>query len=327
MRKMIETVRGSVATSDMGKTLMHDHVFSVDNDVLRDQPSLSLGSDPQKTVSLVIERLRKVADSGIRTYVDQSILLLGRNIPLLKQVNEGVNLNIVVSTGIYTKDVLPDYFHFRPREKGKRDILTEFFVRDLTEGIAGTGVKAGLLKGVTDKQGVTPDVERTLRAVAQAHRETGIPIATHSVMANHSGLDQLRIFKEEGVDPSHVLIGHCGDAPDYDCLREIMDQGAMIGADRFGMNMPGMPTLDGRIEIVAKLCREGYADRIVFGHDAQAYMDYYSPALKAYGLGEDYWKQTVVMEEAVPGLLKAGVTQEQIDQMLISNPRRFFENE
>src|SRR6185503_12571790 len=101
-------------------------------------------------------------------------------------------------------------------ELGGPEFMTDMFVRDIEEGIAGTGVKAAILKCATDKPGVTHGVERVLRAVAKAHRSTGVPISTHTHARTERGLDQQRIFEEEGVDPSRVIIGHSGDTTDID---------------------------------------------------------------------------------------------------------------
>ena len=111
-------------------------------------------------------------------------------------------------------------------------------------------VKAAILKCVTNMAGLTRDVERVLRAVAQAHRETGVPITTHAHAGLRRGLDQQRIFAEEGVDPVRVIIGHSGDTDDYAYLEELIDAGSYLGMDRFGLN--AVP-FDKRVEIVAEM--------------------------------------------------------------------------
>ena len=89
--------------------------------------------------------------------------------------------------------------------------MTELFVREIREGIGDTGVRAGILKCATDRAGITPGVERVLRAVAQAHRQTGTPITTHTPTPPQPwGLEQQRILAEEGVDLTQVVIGHSG---------------------------------------------------------------------------------------------------------------------
>ena len=144
--------------------------------------------------------------------------------------------------------------------------MTDMFVRDITEGIADTGIKAAILKCATDEPGVTPGVERVLRAVAQAHRQTGVPISTHTHAATRRGLEQQRIFAEEGVDLSRVVIGHSGDTTDLDYLEELIANGSYIGMDRFGLDT--FLTTEERVDTVATMCERGHADKMVLSHDA-----------------------------------------------------------
>src|SRR4029077_11396122 len=99
---------------------------------------------------------------------------------------------------------------------------------------ARTGVKAAILKCATDRPGLEPGVVRVLRAVAQVHRRTGAPISTHTNVTVRGGLGQQKIFAEEGVDLSRVIIGHCGDTDDLEYLHKIMEAGSYMGMDRFG---------------------------------------------------------------------------------------------
>ena len=166
-------------------------------------------------------------------------------------------MQLVASTGYYTADVLPAYFqtHGPGRLVGGPDPLVELFVRDIEVGIAGTGVRAGMLKVVTDQPGLTPDVRRVMEAAATAHRRTGVPITTHTHAPSRNGRDQLAFFVERGVAPDRLVIGHCGDSEDLDYLRELMDAGATIGMDRFGMEHV-LPD-DARIATVLALLRGG----------------------------------------------------------------------
>ena len=198
------------------------------------------------------------------------------------------------------------------------------FVTDITEGIAGTGVKAAILKCCTETQGVTPGVDRVLRAVARAHRETGVPISTHSNAVARTGLDQQRVFAEEGVDLSRVIIGHSGDTTELDYLKQLMDAGSLIGMDRCGLFRRSMPTFEERVDTIADLSAAGYADRMVLSHDASCHLDLLP------GFDErrfPRWVFTHISDEVVPALIERGVTDEQIDLMLVGNPRRVFETQ
>ena len=141
-----------------------------------------------------------------------------------------------MATGLYTYNDIPFRFHYEGPGGmlGGPEIMTEMFVRDIEQGIADTGVKAGILKCATDEPGITPGVERVLRAVAQAHKRTGVPISTHTHAGLRRGLEQQRIFEEEGVDLSRVVIGHSGDSTDVGYLEELIAAGSYLGMDRFG---------------------------------------------------------------------------------------------
>ena len=139
------------------------------------------------------------------------------------------------------------------------------------QGIADTGIKAGILKCATDEPGITPGVERVLRAVAQAHKRTGVPISTHTHAGLRRGLEQQRIFEEEGVDLSRVVIGHSGDSTDVGYLEELIAAGSYLGMDRFGID--AISSFEDRVNIVATMCERGHADKMVLSHDANCYFD------------------------------------------------------
>src|SRR5262249_37081781 len=134
-----------------------------------------------------------------------------------------------------------------------------------------TSIRAGIIKLATDVEGLTPGIELALRAGARAHRATGVLISTHTAVKHRTGEMQQRIFKEEGVDLSRVVIGHSGDSRDLDYLKGLMEAGSFTGMARFGLTFSTIdthPDLAGRIDTVAQLCKAGYAERMVLSHDA-----------------------------------------------------------
>ena len=315
----VPTVTGSIDTADLGPTLMHEHVFVISPEIIQNYGDYW---DVEERIADGVAKLNDLAARGIRSIVDPTVIGLGRYLPWVQRVAEQVDLQIVAATGLYTYNDVPFYFHYRGFIfDTDPDPMVEMFVKDITEGIADTGVKAGIIKCATDVDGLTPGVERVLRACARTHRETGVPITTHTDAGTFRGRDQQRVFAEEGVDLSRVVIGHCGDSTDLDYLKELMDKGSMIGMDRFGVDV--LLPFDDRVQVVADLCAQGYADRMVLAHDAACYMDWFTPEVQSAMAPN--WHFNHISDDVLPELLARGVTQDQVDQMLTGNPKRLFD--
>jgi phosphotriesterase-related protein len=311
----VQTARGPVAAAGLGQVLMHEHVFVLTADVQQNYPD-EWGEEDER-VADAVRRLSELPEHGISTIVDVTVIGQGRNIPRIKRIADQVpGLNIVVATGVYTFDAVPMFFWQRARET-----MTEFFVRDITEGIAGTGVKAGMLKCAVDEKGLTEGVERVLRSVARAHVATGgTPITIHTHAAGKHGPAIVAVLKEEGVDFGRVVLGHSGDAvrdPDY--LAAMADTGLTLGMDRFGIDH--FATFTERSDLVAEMCRRGYAGRMVLAHDTCCYIDWFGP-----GRLDDLkdWHYLHVSKDVLPYLREHGVPAADIEAMLVTNPARIL---
>lgn len=316
----MNTVQGPIDTSALGVTLMHEHVFIMTTEITQNYPE-AWGDEDQR-VADAITRLNELKASGVDTIVDLTVIGLGRYIPRIVRIAAATDLNIVVATGVYTYNDVPFFFHYQGPGTilDGPEIMTDMFVRDIQQGIADTGVKAAILKCATDEPGMTPGVERVLRAVAQAHRQTGVPISTHTHAATRRGLEQQRIFSDEGVDLSRVVIGHSGDTTDIDYLEELIANGSYIGMDRFGLDVY-LPFED-RVSTVARMCERGHADKMVLSHDASCYFDALPEAILPVALPN--WHYLHIHNDVIPALTARGVTDEQIHTMLVDNPRNIF---
>ncbi len=304
----------------LGPTLMHEHVFVLTPDV---QLNYADEWDEQARVADAVARLTALREAGIQTIVDPTVVGLGRNVARIKRINEQVDLNIVVATGVYTYGEVPFFFHHRgpALSPDLPEPMVEFFVRDLTTGIADTGVKAGFLKCAIDADGMAPGVERVLRAVAAAHRQTGAPIMVHTHPGTHRGSEVATLLGELEVDPHRVQLAHSGDSEDVDYLASLADAGFQLGMDRFGLD--STLTTDKRVATVVELCRRGYAGSMVLSQDAACYIDWVDQQLVPMFLPN--WNYLHISKDVLPALREQGVTEEQINQMLIDNPRRFLE--
>ncbi len=323
----VETVRGPVDTAELGTTLMHEHVF-----VLSTEHVQNYGDgdwwDEDERVADAVTKLDELKALGIDTILDPTVWGLGRYIPRIQRVAEQTDLNIIVATGLYTYDEIPHQYEYRGPGlllDLPTDPMIDDFTRDIREGIAGTGVKAAFLKCVVEAKGLTPGVERNLRACAATHRATGAPITVHTSSATAAGRLVLQVFGDEGVDLTKVVIGHAGDSNDLGYLTELADAGCLLGMDRFGLDIYN-PT-SSRVDTIVALAERGYADRMVLAHDASCYIDYF-PGVEAQAAKEQIapnWNFTHISRDVLPLLKERGVTDEQIRQMLVEAPRRYFE--
>ena len=159
----VPTVRGQVDCADLGQVYMHEHIFVLTPDLQQNYPA-EWGSEDDR-IADAVGKLRAVAAQGVRTIVDPTVVGLGRYLPRIQRVAEQVpGLNIIVATGLYTYYSVPFFFSGRGPALNAvlgaevPDPMVDMFVRDITEGIAGTGVRAGMLKCAIDHQGLTRGV-------------------------------------------------------------------------------------------------------------------------------------------------------------------------
>lgn len=320
----VETVRGPIDSCELGATLMHEHIFIVTAEIQRSYPLAWWDEDVE--VERAVTQLRRVKEVGVDTIVDLTVPGLGRYLPLVERVGRQVDVNIIAATGYYSFGWLPSYFqqHGPGTMLGGPDGLAEMFLRDIREGIDGTSVRAGVLKCVIEESGLTRDQMRVQAAVCEAHQETGTPITVHTNSSYETGRLAVDYYRSHGVDLTKVVIGHAGDSNNLDYLRWIMDQGATIGCDRFGMDM--FNSTANRVSAIASLCAEGYADRIVLSHDAGCFADSLSDPYSRERLAEvaPNWNHLHIHTEVLPALRLRGVDEQQISQMLVENPRRYF---
>jgi len=307
----VETALGPIATTELGPTLMHEHIVTRSPGVHENWPHLF---DRPDILQIAERKMGDLHQRGIRTMVDLTTVDLGRDIDLIVDVARRSRVHVIVATGVWW---MPQrYFSAHGV-----DHVAQLFIRDITEGIGTSGVKAAIIKCATDTAGVTPVIENVLRASARAQKATGVPISTHTWAAGRTGEAQQAIFAQEGVDLRRVIIGHSGDSDDLGYLRGLMERGSTIGMDRFGLDN-FLPT-EKRVEVLARLCAEGYAGKMVLSHDANCWTDMLSEDAKRRT--RPRWNYTHISDDILPALRKAGVTEDQLDQMLVRNPRAIFE--
>jgi len=306
----IQSATGPLDTANMGFTLMHEHVLVMWPAYYQQYPE---AFDRDALMQLSIKKLTAAREAGVTTMVDLTPIDLGRNAAFIKEAAEKSGMQIIVPTGFYYSRP----FHFAGRQDSD---MTDLMVRDITQGISTTGIRANVIKCATEPA-MDAMNERVLRASARAHRATGVPICTHTFPANRTGLDQQRVFREEGVDLGRTVIGHSDDSDDISYLEQLIQNGSYCGMDRIGIQRPRND--EQRADMVAALCAKGYANRITLSHDASCYLDMITEGVAEQNMPQ--WNFTHIPKTIVPMLRERGVSDADIEQMTVKNPREIFE--
>lgn len=317
----VNTVGGPVDAGHLGVTYMHEHVFCINPEIQHCWPGYQ-GWNEDAEVARAQRALRRLHDEyGVDTILDATVGGLGRDIRAVARAAEGTGINIIACTGWYCMGELPFTFYLLDHAE-KIAELTRLFVQDIRQGLEGTAIRPSAIKCTTDLQGVTADIDVLLRACARTHLETGAPITTHTEYSNRSGLMQQEIFLEEGVDMNAVVIGHINQSNDLDYMERLIENGSYIGFDRCGLESKDAPH-ETQIDNLAELCRRGYANRVVLSHDHPIFLDM-MPRHELEAMHTVHYPYGQIHNATLPGLRARGVTDDQIQTMLVENPRAYF---
>jgi predicted metal-dependent phosphotriesterase family hydrolase len=306
----IQTVLGPIEPATLGFTLPHEHtqiaLWHVEGrwdywQLTRDEP-------------LILAELARFRAAGGTGLVDLTLPGVGRDPLWLRGLAEASGLHLVMGCGWYRTAYYPPETRIDGRSV---DDLADELVGEATDGVAGTGIRPGIIGEIgTDKPWISALEERVHRAVARAASRTGLAITTHAVMSP-VGLDQLRIFDEERVDLSRVVIGHADSYPFLDHYLEVLRRGASLELDFLGMAFtPTERHGEGRVvELVCELLGRGHADRVLLSQD----VCHDSQLTQYEGNGYTYLTDTFL-----PRLRAAGVSDAEIETMTVQNPRRLL---
>lgn len=320
----IQTVTGPVAASELGRTLMHEHMMigypGWESDTVRPGPRRA------DMIKVCEDRIAEIRAHGVATMIDPCPNDLGRDVEFAAEIAARTGFRVIVATGLYKEEEGgAPYWRFRANMGAHPDSIAELFIRELTEGIGGTGIRAGIIKVATGMPRIT-DYERTiLVAAAKASVETGAPITTHT---DHGllGDEQQKILTEAGVPAHRIVIGHSCGTDDHDYHMNLVRGGSYLGFDRFGLEV--LHPDAGRITSLLKLLQKGAASRVVVSHDSVwCWRGQPIPNTEAFAEMLHEWTPSHFFTRIVPQLLAGGATEEQIETMLVENPRRFFAGE
>jgi len=306
----VQTVLGPIEPASLGVTLPHEHtqiaLWHVPDrwdywQLTRDEP-------------VILEELAAFRAAGGSGLVDLTAPGVGRDPEWLAGIARGSGLHIVMGCGWYRGAYYPPEASI---DRRTADDLADELVHEASDGVGATGIRPGIIGEIgTDKPWVSALEERVHRAAARAAKRAGLAITTHGVLSP-VGLDQLRIFDEEGVDPARVVIGHADSYPILEHHLAIIERGASVEFDFLGMSFNAVER-HGEPRVVALLCEllsRGHADRILLSQDVCN-----DAQLQRYG-GNGY---TYLAETFLPRLRSAGVSDAEIETMTVANPQRIL---
>lgn len=321
---MINTVLGPVSANDLGKTLMHEHfVFGYPGY----SGDITLGPfDREKAIQTGIDVAERLKSYGVKTVIDATPNECGRDPELLKEISSKTGINIICATGYYCEAVgAPPYFRRRMGLGDAQTEVYEMFMKEITDGIANTGIKPGIIKLASSQNQITDYERMFFKAAARVQAETGITLVTHTQVGT-MGPEQAELLISEGADPGRIIIGHmCGNT-DISYHVRTLNYGVTIAFDRFGLQgMVGAPMDELRVACLVGLIGIGYGNRIVCSHDKViTWLGRYQPYPEEKARLTKNWHTFHLFENIVPLLKRAGITQQQIDALFEDNIRRAF---
>jgi phosphotriesterase-related protein len=243
----------------------------------------------------------------------------------MAEVAQRTGFQIVCATGLYKESEggVP-YWHFMRNFGPTVDAMAELFIREITEGIGSTGIKAGIIKVATGPGQMTDYERDVFLAAAKASVETGAPITTHTDQGTVGDLQQ-KLLTENGVPPHRIVIGHSCGTSDHDYHMAIARGGSYLGFDRFGLDVVH-PDAD-RVASLLRLLERGAGDRVVVSHDSVWCWkgQPIPPAIEAEM--SKVWNPSHFATRVVPMLREGGASDRQIERLTVDNPRRYFAGE
>lgn len=335
------TVRGPVDPSEIGQTLMHEHIFI---DFQSPRPRAQRFSSPEEEAAFNqpismsnLNRLRygrgvagssflgdfdemrdevmEFKKAGGGAIVDVSSIGLGRDPQGLFRMSNETGLAVIMGASWYIKQYHPLDMDTRTVEQ-----LADSIVRDVTVGVQGTNIRSGVIGEIgIDGGPLTPNELKVIRASARAARITGAPMTFHAGGVNEERLTTIATALAEGVKPDQIIMGHSGAlTPNMPLVKRILATGVYFQIDWLGVITGPAGIMGNRsdhtiAQAIVEIIKLGYEDRILLSHDICTKYQ-----LKKYG-GTGF---AYINEYFLPDLRRLGVSEEIIHKIMVDNPRR-----
>lgn len=323
--KFVNCVSESKASNQLGRTLMHEH-FLFGYCGFQGDATLG-GFNEEAYTDACIQAVKDARAYGIETIVDATTNECGRNVRFLKKISDMTGMNIICSTGYYFQaESSYAYWNFR---KGFADIeqeIYELMLTEVTKGIEGTDIKAGVIKLASSLNEITPMEEHFFKAAARVQRDTGVVIITHTQQGT-MGPEQADLLISNGASPDKIAIGHMCGSTNIAYHEEVLKKGVYVNLDRFGLQgeLFHTPTDEQRMDVIKALVDKGYGDKILLGHDS-VNVNLGRPIVMTSFMQEALKDANIrtIGAKVLPGLKKRGMSESAIEKLMTDNPRAIF---
>src|ERR1700683_1730400 len=325
----VQTVLGPVPVTGLGRTLVHEHVLIAPPGSLLD---VSVPFDRSEVIARAVAAFEDLKRHDVTTLVDPCPIELGRDPGILAEVSRQSGLNVICATGFYVErdsTGIPVYWRQRHPEE-----IAQFYLSELENGIAGTGIRPGVIKAASGSP-VGRHEEKVLKGAAIAAAEAGVTVITHTENSGHS-LEQQEILVGGGAPTDRIVIGHQDQQSDKIAL-EIARRGSYVGVDRVGYE--SIVSDDSRADLVAGIAAAGYLERICISQDRMSTYWTPRPSFWVPHKSAQYVEEVViprirlastergfswVFDIFAAKLVERGPTESDIETIFVANPRRLF---
>ena len=343
----IQTVLGRISREELGLVTTHEHAlidlsaFFTSHPVPGvDDPAHTpvsiellgeLNRDPyalkdnliMMDYALQCREVMRFRQAGGATFVDATTVGIGRNVKKLRQLSIDTGLHVVAGTGFYVGAT-----HSEALQAMNAEEIADILCGELTEGIDGTGIKAGIIGEIGISEEFDESERKVLHAAAIAHSRTGAPIEVHINPWTVHGIEAAELLLNDGVEPNRICICHIDVINCEPYIRQLLNMGVYIEFDNFGKEYYvdarvrnsgyGCFVRDSeRVALIKRLLEAGYGDQLLLSCDVCL-----KTLLRAYG----GWGYDHVLVNIVPMMQEVGVDVEAIARLLQHNPADFLDN-
>jgi len=297
----IQTVRGRIKPSQLGMTLIHEHIlvdFIGADKVSKDR------YNPDEVFEVMLPYLKEIKDLGVTGFAECTPMFIGRDAELMARFAQALDMHILTNTGMYKEPYLPKYA-FEKTE----DELAQMWINEINQGIEGTQIKAGFIKIAVNPGSLIPIQQKIVRSAARTSKATGATIACHT---GHgvAVLETLDILKSEGLPLEKFIFVHAGSESDFNYHVKVAEQGAWVEYDGIS---PG--EANRYIQLIEAMLDKGYGDRLLLSQDAGWY-NVGDPR------GGNIRSFAYIVRDFIPLMEKSGIDKKTIDKLFIENPAK-----